>query len=601
MILITIDTLRHDYINRDLAPALATLAREAMVFDTAVSVGPLTLPAHASLLTGLLPPAHGARDNHLFSLDGATATYPTLLKSRGYQTAAFVSAVVLDRRYGLDSGFDLYDDAMPGQHPERSARDTLSRAEQWLASRDGATREPFFLWIHLFEPHAPYVTGSYAGEVTDVDRELGRFFDVLRTGGLWDEAVISVTSDHGESLGEHGEDTHGFFIYDSTIRVPWILKAPTLAHGRFAPQVRLLDVIPTMVALAEASETTPILSQAEGVDLSPYLRDGGDPGLDAYSETLLPSHQFNWSELKSIRTSTFKYIEAPEPELYRWRDDPGETKNLADSEKSTVARMQAIVARASTVATEAPRRLSSDVVEAEKFLALGYIGHAHRPVGAGMTDRPDPKDKVGIYSLVMSALTLSESGRPEEALDALDRAADLEPNLTQVHYLKGLILGGQDRYKEAAAALERAVALNPRHVLARFKLALAYLRLGATAKAETVLQGVIADEPRNMRAYQNLAALAFTRGDLARAESLARRAIEIDSNYFDAWNTLGAIYILTERPAEARQALSTAVALNPGSGQAQHNLSLALRAGGDVRAAAAAENKACALDPRYCP
>jgi choline-sulfatase len=601
MILITVDTLRPDHAVLEVAPALARLASEAMVFETAISVGPLTLPAHASLFTGQVPPTHGVRDNHLFSLDRGTATYPAAVRSRGYDTAAFVSAVVLDRRYGLDSGFDLYDDAMPAQSPERSARDTLSRAEAWLASRDSAAPKPFFLWIHLFEPHAPYTTGSYAGEVTDVDRELGRFFNVLRARGQWDQTVISVTSDHGESLGEHGEDTHGFFIYDSTIRIPWLLKAPALAPGRFAPQVRLLDVMPTMVALAEVSEgTAPLLEQVEGMDLSTHLARDIDPGLDAYTETLLPKHQFNWSELKSIRTASVKYIDAPEPELYRWQSDPAETRNLAASEPVLVSRMEAIVARASAAAAEAPRREFSDVVESEKFLALGYIGQAHTPSSTGTIARADPKRKVGIYRLVMSALTLSESGRPEEALAALRRAGELEPNLTQVQYLRGLILGGQERYREAASALERAVELNPRHVLARFKLALAYLRLGATEKAESVLQAVIADEPRNMRAYQNLAALAFTRGDIARAESLARRAIEIDRTYFDPWNTLGAIYIVAERPSEAVEALTTAIALNPESGQAQYNLSLALRARGDVQAAAAAEKQACALDKQYC-
>jgi choline-sulfatase len=600
MILVTIDTLRPDHVTPEIAPALARLADTSLVFQNAISVGPLTLPAHASLLTGQIPPAHGVRDNHIFSLDAGTPTYTSWLQSRGYDTAAFVSAVVLDRRYGLADGFDVYDDAMPGQSPERSAAETLARAEGWLANRSSGREAPFFLWIHLFEPHAPYLTGSYAGEVTAVDHELGRFFSMLRTRGLWDDTVLSVTSDHGESLGEHGEDTHGFFIYDSTIRIPWILKAPTVAPGRFSPQVRLLDVMPTMLALAGSSEMKePVLEDVEGLDLSAYLAKGIDPGLSAYSETLLPKHQFNWSELSAIRTASVKYIHAPEPELYRWPEDPGETRNLVASEPALAARMRDSVARAST-GSFATRRQRSDVVEAEKFLALGYIGQAYMPVDAGGAERPDPKSKLEIYQLVMSALTLSESGRPDAALAALDRAERLEPDVTQIHYLRGVMLGGQERYREAAAALERTVALNPRHVLARFKLALAYLRMGDNARAETVLQAVIADEPENVRAYQNLAALAYARGDLARAESLARRATELDAEYFDAWNTLGAVYVLMDRPAEAVQALTRAVALSPRSGQAQHNLSLALRARGEAQAAATAEARACALDPRYC-
>lgn len=600
MILVTIDTLRPDHVTAQIAPSLARLHSEALVFDAAISVGPLTLPAHTSLMTGLLPPAHGVRDNHIVSLDPSVPTYAEWIKARGYDTAAFVSAVVLDRRYGLAKGFDVYDDTMPEQSPDRSAADTLARAERWLTSREGKDA-PFFLWIHAFEPHAPYVTGSYASEVRAVDRELGRFFEMLRARGLWENTVLSVTSDHGESLGEHGEDTHGFFIYDSTIRIPWILKAPTVATGHFAPQVRVLDIMPTMLALAEISETPePVLAGADGTDLSAYLSRGIDPGLDAYSETLLPKHQFNWSELKSFRTSTLKYIDAPKPELYRWHDDPGETRNVIASDAAIAARMQSIVANASKSVFAAPRRERTDVVEAEKFLALGYIGQPNVASEDGGTPRPDPKDKIEIYRLVMTALTLSESGHANDALDALRRAAVLEPDGTQIHYLTGVILGNQERYREAAAALERTVTLNPRHVLARFKLALAYLRLGQTDRAETVLQAVVADEPRNMRAYQNLATLAYARGDLARAESLARHATEIDPAYFDAWNTLGAVYVLMKRPAEAIASLTRAVALSPRSGQAQYNLSLALRLKGDLQAASAAENAACALDQRFC-
>lgn len=601
IILITIDTLRPDHVSASISPALDALARQAVVFETAITVAPLTLPAHASLLTGQIPPAHGVRDNHLYSLDAKVPTYTSWLEARGYDTGAFVSAVVLDRRYGLDRGFDVYDADMPGQGPERRARDTLDRAEQWLSERSGAGHAPFFLWIHLFEPHAPYGAGSYASEVTDVDRELGRFLTVLRERGLWDDAVLSVTSDHGESLGEHGEDTHGYFVYDSTIRIPWILKAPDLAASRFTPQVRILDVMPTMIALAEAAdETASALGPVEGVDLSASLSGGVDPGLDAYTETFLPRHQFNWSELKAIRTSSLKFIEAPTPELYRWRDDPGESRNLARSEAATAARMQSIVARASASAFAAPRRPQSDVAEAEKFMALGYVGQVDTRAEAAGVMRPDPKDKLEVYRLVMSALTLSESGRPDEALDALRRAERLEPDVTQVHYLQGVILGGQNRYREAAASLERTVAMNPRHDQARFKLALAYLRLGETTRAETVLRAVLADEPNNMRAYQNLAAIAYTRGDLAQAESLARRAVEIDRGYFDAWNTLGAIYVLEKRSAEAVQALTTAVSLNPSNAQAHYNLSLASQAHGDLQAAAAAQTRACALDRRYC-
>ena len=618
IVLITIDTLRADHVNPRVTPALDRLARESIAFDTAISVGPLTLPGHASLLTGLYPPAHGLRDNHLYSLPKGTATYPAWLKSRGYETGAFVSSIVLDKRYGLDSGFDTYDDVMQDGAPERGAQETLQRAAQWLTTRVATTRaataEPFFLWIHLFEPHAPYKTGSYAGEVTAVDRELDRFFALLRERGLWNDIVLSVTSDHGESLGEHGEATHGYYVYDSTIRIPWILKAPGQTARRVGAQVRLVDVMPTMIELAGAGAGADAQSVkgAHGESLAAYLANGSFPALEAYSETFLPRNQFNWSELKAIRaggggSGDYKFIDAPEPELYALVQDPGEAKNVVANaaEAPRVAAMRKIITGleqdSRAVAAAATHGPSSDIVEAEKFLSLGYIGQSSPAEAAapGAT-LPDPKQKIAIYRLVMSSIDLNEAGKPGEALAALKRAAAMDPSVTQVHYLQGLILGGQQRYAEAAAALERTIALNPRHVLARFKLALAWLRLNRTADAEKALNTVLKDEPRNFRAYHNLAAIAYSRGDLRRAESLERQALEIDSDYFEAWNTLGAIYVVEKRAAEALQALTKATAIKPSSGQAQYNLALALQASGDLNAAQAAADKACSLERRYC-
>ena len=548
---------------------------------------------------------------------------------------AFVSSIVLDKRYGLDAGFDTYDDVMPDGAPERSAQETLQRAAQWLTARTAAagrseasgTRAPaagapapFFLWIHLFEPHAPYKTGSYAGEVTAVDRELDRFFALLRERGLWNDTVLSVTSDHGESLGEHGEATHGYYVYDSTIRIPWILKVPGQTARRVGAQVRLVDVMPTMIELAGAGAGADAqavkalgVKGAHGESLAAYLAKGSFPALEAYSETFLPRNQFNWSELRAIRagggsdSGAYKFIDAPEPELYSLAQDPAEAKNVVANaaEAPRVAAMKKIITSleqdSRAVAAAATHGPSSDIVEAEKFLSLGYIGQSSPAAAAASGAKlPDPKTKIAIYQLVMSSIDLNETGKSGEALAALKRAAAMDPSVTQVHYLQGLILGGQQRYAEAAAALERTIALNPRHVLARFKLALAWLRLNRTADAEKALNTVLEDEPRNFRAYHNLAAIAYARGDLRRAESLERQALAIDGDYFESWNTLGAIYVVEKRAAEALQALNKATAIKPSSGQAQYNLALALQASGNLDAAQAAADKACSLEQRYC-
>jgi choline-sulfatase len=598
IIVITIDTLRADHVNARITPALDRLARESVAFDTASTVAPLTSPAHASMLTGTLPPAHGVRDNTVFSLPDGTATFTAWLRQRGYATAAFVSAVVLDRRYGLNAGFDTYDDAIT-DGPERPASVTLALAGQWLFDRPAERADrPFFLWIHLFEPHAPYKAGSYHGEVSTVDRELAAFFARLRDHGLWDDLVLSVTSDHGESLGEHGEQTHGFFVYDATIRIPWILKAPGLHPRRFEPHVRILDVMPTMAALAGIE--TPAGWDLDGINLAPFLIRGDDPGLEGYAETMLPRNQFQWSELKAVRIGDLKYVQAPRPELYDLKNDPGERHNVAEERRADVLRLKTILTamgrrRASTVR---PSHARADLED--KFMALGYIGFSPVADATPAERLPDPKDKLDVYTLTMSALELSENGRPAEALAALTRAERLDPTVTQVHYLKGTILGGQERYAEAATALERTVALNPRHVAARFRLALAYLRLSRMDRAEDMLRTVVADEPRNARAYHNLATIAYSRGDLPRAEELEREAIAIDGDYFEAWNTLGAIYVAARRPEEAIAALTTAIRLSPSSAQAHYNLSLALGAGGRYAEAESVAARGCALDPRFC-
>jgi choline-sulfatase len=599
VIVITIDTLRADHVTPAATPVLDRLAKEAVVFESAITVSPLTLPAHASLLTGTFPPAHGVRDNQLFSLAESAPTYTRWFKECGYATAAFVGAIVLDERYGLAQGFDHYDDAMPEGAAERSSRDTLSRAEGWLTGTLSANGTPFFLWIHLFEPHAPYVTGSYAGEVAEVDRELETFFNALRRLGHWDDVVLTVTSDHGESLGEHAESTHGLFVYDSTLRIPWILKSQGLAPRRFSPQVRIVDVLPTMIALAEVGGGGPAF-RGDGVDLLPHIRNGDSPKLEAYAETWLPRHQFNWSELKTIRSDRMKYIDAPEPELYAVATDPGEARNIIQGQQQVASAMRSTLAAIERHGRTAATRTPTDSTLADRFMALGYIGYSPEDASADGKWLADPKRKVDVYELTMKAFELAGQNRPDAALEVLGRVQAKDSGITQTYYLKGTVLGTQERYTEAAAALERAVELNPRYVPARFKLALAYLRLGQPDRAERALRVVLEHEPANARAIHNLAAIAYSQGDLARAEQLERKALAIDSGYFEAWNTLGAIYVVTDRPADAVASLNKAITLNPSSGQAHYNLALALRSNGQPDAALAAQQKACSLDQRYC-
>ncbi len=594
IVLITIDTLRADSVTARLMPTLDALGRQAVVFDQAVTVAPLTLPAHASLLTAAYPPHHAVRDNQGFALPDDVSTLPMRLKARGYATGAFVSAVVLDHRSGLNRGFDVYDDEIQG--PERPAVQTLARAERWVDAAHG----PFFLWVHLFEPHAPYRTGSYEGEVRQVDQALADFFAHLRVRQGWNDLVVSVTADHGESLGEHGERTHGFFVYDSTLRIPWILKAPGLPARRVPFLVRIVDELPTVLDVAGVALERDSKPPSDGLSVRPFLGRNGLPGLEAYGETFLPLDQFGWSALRSIWTERWEYIDAPEPELYDREHDPHETTNLFASHGPEAARLGKMLTAIAQSPRPQPKPAAADPALAERLMALGYVGYLPEAAPADERSRADPKAKLPVYNLAMAALELSERGDVNGALDKLKAAEQLDSTVAQIEFLKGNLLGRVGRYAEAVAALERTVALDPAYTAARFKLALALLRTGRPDLAAEGLDEVVRQQPGNFRAWHNLATIAYSRGDLDRADALERKALALSPDYAEAWNALGAIALVQKRVDSAIEALTRATELDPRNAQAYQNLALALRASGRKGEARAASQRACALDPRFC-
>jgi choline-sulfatase len=577
-----------------LMPALESLGREAVVFEQAITVAPLTLPSHVSLLTGMYPPRHGVRDNQGFALSADVPAYPSWLKHLGYATGAFVSAVVLDHRYGLNRGFDVYDDEIKG--PERTGGETLARAERWI---DQAPR-PFFLWVHLFEPHAPYRTGTYASEVTAVDTALAGFYKHLRDARMWDDSVVSVTADHGESLGEHGEQTHGFFLYDATLRIPWILKAPGLTPRRVPQVVRIVDEMPTILDVAGvANRGDGAHAQTDGVSVASLTR-GGALDLEAYSETFLPRDQFGWSSLASLRTGRVKYIEAPQPELYELTTDPGETRNIVSSEVSDAVRLKRVITAIAHSPGIASHRLQPDPLIAEKLMSLGYIGDSPAAEDHAGARLSDPKTKLDVYNLTMTALTLSESGHFEAALAAIDRAERIDPHVAQIELLKGTLLGQIGQNEHAIAALQAALALDPGSSAIRLKLAHAWLRVGRNDRAAEALREVLRQQPTDFRAWHDLAVIAYSRGDLEEAEGFEKKAVALSPGYAEAWNTLGAIALAQKRTDAALDALTRATHLAPQNAQALHNLSLAFQAAGFGERARAARTQACAIDTRFC-
>ena len=354
MLLVTIDTLRADRVAvygdaQARTPQLDALARGGVLFEHAYSPVPLTLPAHASILTGLLPPQHGVRGNGSFALGAAPRTLAEALRGKGLATGAFVGAFPLARRFGLDRGFDAYDDAFeraPGLHfefPERRADRVVAAALAWL----GRTPGPVFAWVHFYDPHAPYdppeafrEADAYRGEVAFADAMLGRLLEA------WERrpgpSLVAVTSDHGEAFGEHGEVSHGLFVYDTTLQVPLVLRGAGLASARrVAERVGIVDLAATLADLVGAE-------RLPGRSLKPFLVAGGKAGTGAetplYAETLAPRLDFGWSELRSWREHGLKYVEAPRRELYDLDSDPGEGTNLADTRGEAAGRLAAALA-----------------------------------------------------------------------------------------------------------------------------------------------------------------------------------------------------------------------------------------------------------------
>jgi arylsulfatase A-like enzyme len=415
ILIVTLDTTRADYLSaygagRTLTPHLDRLAAEGVVFEQAATVAPLTLPAHSSLFTGLLPPRHGVRDN-AGPLDARHQTLAAMLRGRGFDTAAFVGSVVLGASRGLAAGFDLYQDGLKTGRPlsaglQRPADHVVDEAVAWL---EGRNDRPFLLWVHLYDPHAPYDPPEpfrtayrddlYAGEIAFVDEQIGRLLDVLDRRRLIDRTAVVVAADHGESLNEHREIGHGFFIYESVIRVPLIVRTAGVAPRRVPGLVRIVDVMPTLLQLAG----TPA-ADLDGVNLLDVMT-GAAPSLEleAYAESLTPE-RFGWSPLRSLRAGRFKLIDAPRPELYDLETDPAERHNLHASLPGVAAAMSR---RLSTLmqdippvpgAGDAPRPTAEMLAQ---LRALGYVATAETTPSRGAGSLLDPKDHIDDYNALV--------------------------------------------------------------------------------------------------------------------------------------------------------------------------------------------------------
>lgn len=565
VILISIDTLRADHLpaygyKGVATPNIDRLRRDGILFTHAYSHVPLTLPSHVSILTGELPPDNGVRNNIGFPFDAAKhPTLPQLLKKNGYATGAAVSAYILRGNTGLGAAFDSYDDNVAVTAGEvlgklrRPGGETEAIAERWI---DGHARQPFFYFLHLFEPHAPYeppepfksqyASVPYDGQIAAADAIVGKFLDHLKAQGLYDRAIIVLLSDHGEGLKQHGEDEHGIFLYMEDIHVPLILKLPDAkqANSTVDAPAQLIDVFPTLAALTGAD--APAGKGRSLLDLAAL------PARRIYSETLYPRIHLGWSDLRSMVDDKFHFIDAPRAELYA-TSDPAEVHNVLADERRTGAEMRKELEPFSRAM---PTIASVDPEEARKLTALGYLGSGAGDAGGPL---PDPKDGISQVALLKDAGRLDRAGKTEEAIAGYRHVIEMNSRLTDAWTLLAQLFERTGRYEEALDTYKRCMQVAP-SVAGELALSVANvdLMLNKFDDAIANADAGIKVNPGNAHLIAGRAKLNLGRLDEAATDANAAIAT---FNYKPAGLVLLAeIYVKQRRLAEAAQKIDEALA-----------------------------------------
>ena len=616
VLLVTVDTLRQDrigaYGNRNgLTPNIDRLAAGGVRYTRAFSPAPLTLPAHASILTGLLPRRHGIHNNTRFRLDERVPTLASVAKGAGYRTGAFVGAFVLDGRFGLNHGFDEYDDRLPngervGFHfAERRAADVVELAGNWILHPSAATDAPWLAWVHLFDPHAPYDAPSeyrsgrapYDAEVAYTDAMLGRLLDRLDAAHVLERTLIVLTADHGESLGEHGETTHGLFAYNATLAVPLILHAPAIAAATIDAPVSHTDLMPTILDLVGLALPEPVDGQSL-VRVPPADRP-------VYFEALDASLNRGWAPLRGIIQDGWKYIDLPDAELYNLRADPGERDNRIGQD-AHADRLKRAMRLVSGVEATAPR-VAMDADAAARLQSLGYTAGGPQRIGTRASD--DPKRLVDLNERFNRALTAFDEGRPQGALSAFLAILHERPDFEAARASASTVLVATGRSREAVELLRAGPSQSP-ELLAKLgtalrangdlpgsaaafgrarqagdenpdllnDLAVVYAEAGRSNDARALFHQLIDRNPSAATTWFNLGLFELQNRRRDEAVAAFRRATAIAPSYGDAWQALGAA-LLNADPVGAADAWRRAERLLPGDYDLLFNLAMVLADG----------------------
>jgi arylsulfatase A-like enzyme/Tfp pilus assembly protein PilF len=612
IVLVTIDTWRADAAGfagstRVKTPFLDGLARRGAVFTNAHAHNVVTLPSHVNILTGLNPYQHGVRENGGYVLDEKVETLAERLRAGGYATGAFVAAFPLDARFNLDQGFDVYDDNYGKGRTtadfalqERSATAVLESAEQWWRSVSGRRR---FLWVHLYEPHAPYAPpqpyageyrdAPYLGEVAAADDALGKILNPL----LDDQTTVIVTADHGEALGDHGELTHGLFAYESTLKVPLIVVAPRLTPRRVDAYARHIDIGPTILESAGMTADLP------GQSLLRPLK-----GADTYFEALSASLNRGWAPLTGMIRGDLKFIDLPLAELYDLKRDAGETHNVYEDRRRESAAARAAL-REVQVAPDNSRSVSGE--EAARLRSLGYVTGASGP---NVTAAEDPKNLVHIDAKIHEVIDLHQRGRSERAIQLAREIVREQPRMGAGRELLAFVLQESERVSEAIGVLQELVRSGQASTSTKTQLAKLLTETGHTPEALAIItplaagnadadvinaygialsesgrlreaaaqfRRAIALDPNNAPAYQNLGIAALRAGDIGTAEAHLLRALQLNPRLPLALNTLGVVYIRKNDPARAQEAWKRSVSIDHRQYDALYNLGILAAQRGD--------------------
>jgi tetratricopeptide (TPR) repeat protein len=623
ILIVTIDTLRADalgaYGGRASTPNLDRLAAGGARFDFAHAHAVVTLPSHASIFTGLYPYDHGIRDNTGYRLPPTHSTAATLLKTRGFATAAFTGGFPLDRRFGLNAGFDLYDDrlaaAPEASDRERRADAVVKAAVEWIGSQQGK----WFTWVHVYDPHTPYAAPKewaarfpndpYLGEVSWTDHALGALFDRLRSNPH--RTLVVVTADHGESLGDHGERTHGLFAYEAVLRVPLIVAELGGSDSR-APEgvtidapVRHVDVLPTLLESAGA----PLPQPLAGLSLLDLIENGSGADRPSYFEAMTAAVTRGWAPLRGAIVGREKFIDLPLRELYDLSKDPAESRNLIVERRERAEILDKALRDFSVAPPERAQRETAETVE--RLRSLGYIGGGTAQVKERYTEDDDPKKLVELDQMMHRALDALHDGRAAEAAQIYGDVIGRRPDMEDAYRRLALIYWRAGRPADAIGTLEtalrngvtqaevrnrlgqylaesgqpeRAIALLAGDTTddpdAQLGLANAYILAGRYDRGLDVLRKLVEGDPENAVAHENIGAALLQKKDYAGAEASLRRALSLDPALAGAQTTLGVVLANTGRRGEAIDAWKRAIELDRTELNALYNLTVNLAQAG---------------------